>query len=323
MSQPKLLHRVRDAIRLKHYSRRTEEAYVAWVRRYVVFHALQHPAELGDQHVRAFLSHLAAEENVAASTQNQALSALLFLYREVLGQSIEPVADVVRARHSRKLPVVFSRDEVRRVLAAIPAPHHLPSGLLYGAGLRLLECLRLRVKDLDFTRMQIDVRDGKGAKDRVAMIPEALAPALRSHLQRVRALHRDDLRDGFGEVFLPHAIARKAPKAATAWAWQYVFPAPRRSTDPRSGRIRRHHLGETTLQKAVKDAIARVGIEKAGSCHTFRHSFATHLIEDGYDIRTVQELLGHQDVRTTMIYTHVLNRPGRGVRSPLDTGPDR
>jgi integron integrase len=323
MSQPKLLHRVRDAIRLKHYSRRTEEAYVAWVRRYVVFHALQHPAELGDRHVRAFLSHLAAEENVAASTQNQALSALLFLYREVLGQSIEEVAEVVRARRSRKLPVVFSRDEVRRVLAAMPAAHHLPAGLLYGAGLRLLECLRLRVKDLDFSRMQIDVRDGKGAKDRVAMIPDALGPALRAHLQRVRAQHRDDLRDGFGAVYLPHAIARKTPGAARSWAWQYVFPSPRRSRDPRSGEVRRHHLGESVLQRAVKDAIARAGVDKPGSCHTFRHSFATHLIEDGYDIRTVQELLGHQDVRTTMIYTHVLNRPGRAVRSPLDTSPDR
>jgi integron integrase len=318
VSQPKLLHRVRAAIRTKHYSRRTEEVYVGWVRRFVIFHALRHPTSLGAREVRAFLSHLATEENVAASTQNQALSALLFLYREVLDQPIDAVTEVARARQSRKLPVVFSREEVRAVLGAMHGPHRLAASLLYGAGLRLLECLRLRVKDVDFTRMQIDVRDGKGAKDRVAVLPSAVAADLRAHLVGVRALHREDLEAGFGEVFLPTALARKYRGSARAWAWQYVFPSPRRSRDPRSDRVGRHHLAEGSLQRVVKDAIAAAGVAKPGSCHTFRHSFATHLIEAGYDIRTVQELLGHQDVRTTMIYTHVLNRAGRGVRSPLD-----
>lgn len=318
MTARKLLDRVREAVRLRHYSRRTEEAYVGWTRRFILFHAKRHPLEMGAPEVEAFLSDLAIRGEVAASTQNQALAALLFLYRVVLGCELPELTDVVRAKRTRRLPTVFTRDEVARVLAELNGTPLLMASLLYGSGLRLLECLRLRVKDVDFAAHQLLVRDGKGAKDRVSVLPSTLLPQLHVHLRNVRRLHEQDLRASCGAVFLPSALARKYPHAAREWAWQYVFPAPRLSTDPRSGELRRHHQAESALQRAVRTAVRRARIDKPGSCHTFRHSFATHLLEDGYDIRTVQELLGHADVRTTMIYTHVLNRGGRAVRSPLD-----
>jgi integron integrase len=318
MTGPKLLDRVREEIRVRHYSRRTEDAYVRWVRRFVVFHRMRHPRELGALEIGHFLTHLATRGKVAASTQNQALNALVFLYRNVLGDPFPELEELVRAKRPARLPVVLSRDEVRRVLDRIEGPPGLVANLLYGAGLRLLEALRLRVKDLDFPRNQLVVRDGKGQKDRVSVLPDRIQDGLRLHLRLVKIQHETDLSAGYGEVYLPDALARKYPSAARAWGWQYVFPAPNRSTDPRSEKIRRHHLHETVVQRAVRRAIRAAGIDKPASCHTFRHSFATHLLENGYDIRTVQELLGHTDVRTTMIYTHVLNRGGRGVQSPLD-----
>ena len=316
---PRLLDQVRNAIRVRHYSIRTEEAYVGWVRRYVVFHGKRHPAEMGAAEVSAFLTHLAVKGRVAASTQNQALNALVFLYRHVIEQPLPDLLDdVARAKKPARLPVVLTRDEVQRVLAALEGTHGLIAGLLYGSGLRLLEALRLRVKDLEWSARQVVVRDGKGAKDRVTMLPGRLVEPLREHLRHVRLIHRRDLDAGGGAVHLPGAFDRKQPGAARAWGWQYAFPAPALSRDPRTGILRRHHLHESSVQKAVNAAVRRAGIVKRASCHTLRHSFATHLIEAGYDIRTVQELLGHADVRTTMIYTHVLNRGGRGVRSPLD-----
>ena len=315
---PKLLEQVRDSIRARHYSLRTEETYLRWVRDFILFHRKRHPKELGAADVGGYLTHLAVRRNVSASTQNQALSALLFLYKEVLGIKLEWVEGVVRAKKPARLPVVFTRDEARAVLDRLEGARWLMASLLYGAGLRLMECVRLRVKDLDFARNQIAVRGGKGGKDRVTVLPRALAAPLARHLERVRALHGRDLAEGFGAVSLPHALARKYPNAEREWAWQYVFPSARRAIDPRSGRELRHHVAETALQKAVKGAVRAACVNKPASCHTFRHSFATHLLEDGYDIRTVQELLGHADVKTTMIYTHVLNRGGRGVRSPID-----
>jgi integron integrase len=320
MAATKLLDRVREAIRVRHYSRRTEEAYVGWVVRFVRFHGLRHPEQLGGSEIQAFLSHLATRRKVAASTQNQALNALVFLYRNVLGKPFPELDTLVRAKKPRRLPVVLTREEVRRVLDHLEGPPALVAGLLYGSGLRLLEALRLRVKDLEFARNALMVRDGKGQKDRVTMLPVKLQESLRLHLRFVRLLHEGDLRAGFGEVYLPSALARKYPSAPRAWVWQYVFPAGARSQDPRSGETRRHHLHESALQKAVRAAVRRAGIDRPASCHSLRHSFATHLLEDGYDIRTVQELLGHSDVRTTMIYTQVLNRGGRAVRSPLDAG---
>jgi integron integrase len=320
-AEPKLLDRVRNEVRLRHFSIRTEQAYVAWTRRFVLFHGKRHPSEMGAAEVRAFLTHLAVRGKVAASTQNQALSALVFLYRHVLEQPFPDVEDVVRARKPARLPTVFTREEVNRVLASMHGAHALMASLLYGSGLRLLECLRLRVKDFQADPAQITVRDGKGRKDRVTVLPEQLVETLRLHLRTVRRAHQEDLRAGWGDVFLPDALARKYPRAGISWGWQYVFPAAKRSVDPRSGAVRRHHASEDGLQRAVRAAVRRSGIAKHGSCHTFRHSFATHLLENGYDIRTVQELLGHSDVRTTMIYTHVLNRGGRGVRSPLDLAP--
>ncbi|MCA1591130.1 MAG: integron integrase [Acidobacteria bacterium] len=314
----RLLDQVREAIRTRHYSIRTEEAYVRWVKEYILFFDKRHPSGLGAKEVGAFVSYLAVRRNVASSTQNQALSALLFLYREVLGQPIEWVDDVERAKRPKRLPVVFTRDEVRAVLSHLRAEMWLMASLLYGSGLRLMECVRLRVKDLDLAQLQIVVREGKGEKDRVTMLPPSLGGPLRRQMERARALHKTDVRDGFGHVYLPYALERKYPNAAREWGWQYVFPASKRSLDPRSGRERRHHIAETALQKAVKAAIRAAGVNKPGSCHTLRHSFATHLLEAGYDIRTIQELLGHADVQTTMIYTHVLNRGGRGVRSPLE-----
>jgi integron integrase len=317
-SQPKLLDQVRAMLRGKHYSRRTEESYVHWITRYVRFHQTRHPRELGSAEISAFLTHLAVDLQVAAATQNQARSALLFLYRDVLGRPIDEVRDVVAARTPRRLPTVLTKDEVRRVLTHLSGEYRLMAQLLYGSGLRLLECLRLRIKDLDFGQRQLIVRDGKGMHDRVTMLPDSLVAPLQDHLRLTRRIYNEDLERGHGAVYLPFALERKYPNANREWGWQYVFPANRLSTDPRSCMLRRHHRDERGLQAAVKAAVQAAGLTKPASCHTFRHSFATHLLENGYDIRTVQELLGHKDVRTTMIYTHVLNRGGRGVRSPLD-----
>ncbi|HZT78759.1 MAG TPA: integron integrase [Gemmataceae bacterium] len=315
---PKLLDRLREAIRVRHYSLRTEEAYVAWVTRYIYFHGVRHPAEMGAAEINAFLTHLAVEGHVSASTQNQAFSALLFLYQKVLEVDPGRIAGVVRANRPRRLPVVLTRDEVRLVFAFLDGLPRLICMLLYGSGLRLLEGLRLRVKDLDFARGEILVRDGKGHKDRVTLLPGSAQAPLQAHLIGVRELHARDLAEGYGRVWMPDALGRKYPHADREWGWQYVFPSAVRSTDPRSGEVRRHHYHEGTVQRAVKEAVRRAGLTKPASCHTFRHSFATHLLEEGYDIRTVQELLGHEDVSTTMVYTHVLNRGGKAVRSPID-----
>jgi integron integrase len=303
---------------MRHYSLRTEQAYVAWTRRFIVFHRKRHPEEMGEVEINAFLSSLAVAGKVSASTQNQALSALLFLYRDVLEKPFPEMPTLVRARRPARLPVVLTRDEVRRVLAQLVGDARLVATLLYGSGLRLLEALRLRVKDLDLARNEILVRDGKGQKDRVTMLPAALKRDLAAHLKAVRARHDREVARGGGDVHLPDAIRLKYPSAAKSWPWQYVFPAARESTDPRGGEIRRHHLPETSVQRAVRNAVGQAGITKHASGHSLRHSFATHLLESGYDIRTIQELLGHRDVATTMIYTHVLNTGGRGVRSPLD-----
>lgn len=316
--KPKLLDEVRNVARMRHLSIRTEQAYVQWIRRFIVFHHKRHPRDMGEVEIRAFISHLAVEGAVTASTQTVALSALLFLYRDVLKQELPYVSNIERARKPKRLPTVFTREEVKRILANLDGTHWLISGLLYGSGLRLMECLRLRVKDIDLTYGQVTVRDGKGEKDRITMLPAKLKQPLVRHLQKVKLIHDEDLMAGCGEVFLPYALARKYPSAPQEWAWQYVFPAASRSIDPRSGKERRHHLSDQAMQKAMKKAMRTGKIFKHGSCHTLRHSFATHLLENGYDIRTVQELLGHKDVRTTMIYTHVLNRGGRGVLSPLD-----
>ena len=315
---PKLLDRVRERIRFKHYSIRIEDSYVQWIRRYVLFHGKRHPSEMGAPEVESFLTSLAVEGNVAASTQNQARSALLFLYKEVLGSELPWLNNVEQAKKPRRLPVVLTEDEVRDVLANLDGVHWLVAALLYGAGLRLMEALRLRVQDVDFKRREVLVRNGKGFKDRVTMLPEKLAGRLQSHLATVRLLHEKDLAEGFGEVHLPYALDRKYPNAGASWGWQYVFPSGNRSLDPRTGKTRRHHLDEQTIQRAVKQAVRTAGVVKPATPHTLRHSFATHLLQKGQDIRTVQELLGHEDVQTTMIYTHVLNRGGRGVTSPLD-----
>jgi integron integrase len=313
-----LLDRIRDKIRLKHYSIRTETAYVDWVRRFVNFHHRRHPRELGPELVEAFLSHLAVQRNVASSTQNQAKSALLFLYKEVLGSELPWLENVESAKRPQRLPVVLTRTEVDAVLSRMHGTNGLIARLLYGSGLRLMEAVRLRVKDLDLERCEILIRDGKGAKDRVTMLPSILMDALRAHLVLVRELHAQDLAAGLPGVYLPYALDRKYPNAAREWAWQYVFPSDRLSTDPRSGLRRRHHVDEQNVQRAMRQALRDAGVAKLATPHTLRHSFATHLLESGYDIRTVQELLGHSDVSTTMIYTHVLNRGGRGVVSPLD-----
>jgi integron integrase len=311
------LDQVRDAIRLKHYSIRTEQAYVGWIKRYIYFHGMRHPSEMGAPEVEAFLTYLAVKENVAASTQNQALSALLFLYREVLQQDLGPV-DALRAKRPKRLPTVLTKDETLRLIGCLSGTHQLMAKLIYGSGLRLMECLRLRVKDLEFDRRALIVRDGKGVQDRVTVLPDSLIPLLKEHLQRVKALHEQDLAQGYGAVYLPDALALKYPNTDREWGWQYVFPASSLSQDPRSGVTRRHHLHESSLQKAIKEAARLAGIVKPVGPHTLRHCFATHLLESHYDIRTVQELLGHKDVKTTMIYTHVLQRGGLAVRSPLD-----
>ncbi|MGQ0652727.1 MAG: integron integrase [Betaproteobacteria bacterium] len=318
MAQPRLLDQVRERLRVKHYSLRTEEAYLHWIRRFIFFHGKRHPRELGGPQVEAFLSHLASVGQVAASTQNQALSAVLFLYREVLGVELPWLEGIVRAKRPARLPMVLTESEVRSLLARLDGVRGLVVSLLYSSGMRLLEGLRLRVKDVEFERREIVVRDGKGGRDRVTMLPERLIEPLRAHLEKVRGLHEQDLAEGFGEVYLPHALARKYPKAGRSWPWQYVFPSGSRSADPLDGMVRRHHLDEKIVQRAVAGAARAAGIGKPVSPHVLRHSFATHLLDAGYDIRTVQELLGHKDVSTTMIYTHVLNKGGRGVRSPLD-----
>ena len=315
---PRLLDRVREAIRRLHYSRRTEETYVHWIKRFIYFSEKRHPAELGEAEVTGFLNYLACERHVAAATQNQALSALLFLYREVLGEPLGWLEGLDRVKAPARKPTVLTQAEVARLLAAMRGAKWLMASLLYGAGLRLRECLTLRVKDVDFGYRQIVVRDGKGAKDRVTMFPASVIGTLKEHLAQVRRVHERDLLKGQGEVALPDALVRKYPKAATDWAWKFVFPSHKLSRDPDTGRIGRHHVYENYLVRGVKEAARRAGIAKHVSCHTLRHSFATHLLEAGYDIRTVQELLGHSDVSTTMIYTHVLNKGGRGVASPLD-----
>ena len=316
--QPRLLDRVRAALRARHYSRRTEKAYVHWIKRYIFFHGKRHPAEMGAAEVTAFLTALAVRDRVAASTQNQALNALLFLYREILGVELPWLDGLVRAKRPQHLPTVLTREEVRTVLEQLDRAPRLMALLLYGAGLRLLECCRLRIKDVDFATNQITIRDGKGSKDRVTMLPSAVKIDLARHVERARALHQRDLAAGAGWVELPWALGRKYPNAGREWAWQWVFPATRLYVDPSTGQRRRHHLHESVVQRAVREAVLKAGLAKKATCHTFRHSFATHLLEDGHDIRTVQELLGHQDVSTTMIYTHVLNRGPAAVRSPAD-----
>jgi len=315
---PKLMDQYSEALRTRHYSPRTDENYSMWVRRYIRFHKMRHPREMGEAEINEFLTHLAVDEKVSASTQNQALAALLFLYRHVLQVEVGDLGNVVRARKSHHVPVVMTRDEARAVLAEMTGETKLMASLLYGSGLRLSECLNLRVQDIDLSGGEIVVFNGKGNKDRVTMFPDSLKEPLREHLKAVRAMHQQDLKDGWGRVQIPEAVQRKYPNAATDWRWQWVFPQKYRWTDPRTGERGRHHTDETILQRQVKYAAHRAGITKRVGCHTFRHSFATHLLESGYDIRTIQELLGHKSVNTTMIYTHVLNKGGRGVTSPLD-----
>ena len=316
--KPKLLDQVRRAIRARHYSPRTEETYVHWIKRFIFFNNKRHPAEMAEKEIAQFLSSLASDSHVSASTQNQALNAVLFLYREVLRKEIGYVEGVVRAKRAHRLPVVLTRWEVKSILCALDHADWLMAMLLYGAGLRLMECLQLRVKDIDFASNQILVRAGKRNKDRHTMLPAAMKEQLGKHLDLIKRQHQRDLERGMGNVSLPNALERKYPNAGKRWGWQWVFPATSHYTDPVTGEKRRHHLHESVLQKAVKEAVKKAGIPKPATPHTFRHSFATHLLEDGYDIRTVQELLGHRDVSTTMIYTHVLNRGGRGVNSPAD-----
>ena len=318
VQEPKLLDQVKGKIRLKHYSIRTEQAYTDWVRRFILHFGKRHPRDMGAAEVEQFLTHLAVNGNVAASTQNQARCALLFLYKEVLAIELPWLDNVAQAKTAKRLPVVLNRDEVQVILSRLSGTQWLIASLLYGTGMRIMECLRLRVQDIDFKRREILIRDGKGFKDRVTMLPVSLSAALQTHLDKVRTLHESDLAQGFGAVYLPYALERKYPNAAKEWIWQYVFPTAKISTDPRTKAVRRHHVQEQVIQRAVKQAARDADLTKAATPHTFRHSFATHLLEGGYDIRTVQELLGHSDVSTTMIYTHVLNKGGRGVTSPLD-----
>ena len=316
--QPKLLDRLRETLRSRHYSRRTEQTYCQWVKRFVYFHKMRHPKEMAETEINAFLTHLALKGKVSASTQNQALSALLFLYRHVLNREIGELRDVIRARKPKRLPVVLPKDEVKTVIGNLKGDKWIMANLMYGAGLRLMECLRLRVQDIDFASNQITVRDGKGSKDRLTMLPKVVKQPLREHLKNVRSTHQKDLSEGYGSVFMPYALASKYPNAATEWGWQFVFPQDNRFINKTTGEQGRYHVHETTVQRTVKEAVRKTDITKRASSHTFRHSFATHLLADGYDIRTVQELLGHKDVKTTMIYTHVLNRGGKGVISPAD-----
>jgi len=309
---------LREVIRFKHYSLRTEEAYWNRIKRFILFHNKRHPREMGAPEAQQFLTHLAAVENVAVATQAQALNAIVFLYGSVLRVPLGAIGEIERPTRPKRMPTVLSKEEVQRLLAAVAPNQQLFCRLLYGTGLRLLEGLRLRVKDVDFARHQIQVHDGKGMKDRVTMLPDKLKLELQQHLQRVKIIHEQDLRSGFGEVYLPFALERKYPNANREWCWQYVFPSVSLSKDPLSGKTRRHHVNETSIQRAMQEAVRKAGLTKAISCHSLRHSFATHLLENGYDIRTLQELLGHKDVSTTQIYTHVMQKPGLGVKSPLD-----
>jgi integron integrase len=314
----KLLDQVRETIRTKHYSYRTEQTYVEWIKRFILFHKKRHPKDMGVDEVQAYITHLANERRVAASTQNQALSAILFLYKYVLQKEIVFPSDIIRAAKPERLPTVLSHAEAMSAINSMSGVPQLIAKLLYGSGLRIMECMRLRIKDLDFGEHQLMVRDGKGETDRLTILPDSVIPALKDHLETVRAIHQMDLKEGYGEVFLPYALARKFPHAPKEFGWQYVFPASVRSVDPVSGHTRRQHLDVSVPQKAIRHAAQLARIDKPVSPHTFRHSFATHLLQNGYDIRTVQELLGHKDVKTTMIYTHVLQRGGLAVKSPLD-----
>lgn len=318
LPHPQLFGRLRERLRLRHYSIRTERAYLGWTRRFLAANGQRHPSELGGDDVERFLTDLAARDDVASGTQNQALAALLFLYREVIGVKLPWMEDMIRAKRPRRLPVVLAREEIDRLLAAMEGPPRLMAALLYGTGMRLMECVRLRVKDIDFSRNEIVVREGKGDKDRRVPLPERLREDLRRALDHALTLHRHDVAEGFGEAKLPHALARKYPSASMEAAWQFLFPASQRSKDPYTGRVHRHHVDESVLQRAVKRARVVAGINKPATCHTLRHSFATHLLEAGQDIRTVQELLGHKDLGTTQIYTHVLGRGAGAVLSPLD-----
>jgi integron integrase len=325
----RLFDQCREVLRFHHYALRTEEAYLQWIRRYLKFHrsadrtgpqqGWRHPKEMGSGQVREFLTHLALNSDVAASTQNQALNALVFLYEQVLQSPLGDLSETARVTRPPRLPAVLTHEETQQVLAALkPGTCGLIIRLLYGTGMRLMECLRLRVKDVDFTGGRIVVREGKGDKDRVTMLPDKLKLELQRHLERVKLLHEQDVAEGFGGVYLPHALARKYPNAEREWGWQWVFPSARRSSDPRSNAVRRHHVHELSVQREMKEAVRLAKLPKPATCHTLRHSFATHLLEAGYDIRTIQELLGHENVATTQIYTHVMNKPGIGVRSPLD-----
>jgi integron integrase len=314
----KLLDQLRDAIRAKHYSYRTEQTYTDWCKRYIIHHNKRHPAEMGAAEIQAFITYLAVERNVAASTQNQALSAVLFLYRHVLRIELDIPADLIRAKKPERLPTVLSKDEALSVIRNMQGTPKLMTQLLFGSGLRLMECLRLRVKDIDFANRQIIVRDGKGESDRSVPLPESITAPLKELIQNTKRIHQNDLKEGYGETHLPYALAIKYPNASREPAWQYIFPASQRSTDPTTGKIMRHHLDESVLSRAIKQAAQSAGMDKRVTPHTFRHSFATHLLQNGYDIRTVQELLGHKDVKTTMIYTHVLQRGGLAVKSPID-----
>jgi integron integrase len=315
---PKLLEQVVARLRVKHYSLRTEQIYVDWIKRFVWFHGKRHPRDMGAVEIEAFLTNLAVERSVSASTQNQAKSAVLFMYKEVLQIELPWLDNVTQAKAPKRLPVVMTQNEVRALLARLDGTVWLICSLLYGSGLRIMECLRLRVKDVDFERCEILVREGKGFKDRVTMLPASLVQFLKQQLERVKTLHEEDLLKGYGDVFMPMALDAKYPKAGKTWNWQYIFPSRNLSVDPRSGAVRRHHSDEKVIQRAVKKAATAAEITKLATPHTFRHSFATHLLQSGYDIRTVQELLGHSDVSTTMIYTHVLNKGSKGVVSPLD-----
>lgn len=316
--KPKLLEEVSDALRSRHYSKRTETAYVHWIKRFIFFHNKRHPADMGEAEINSFLTNLAVREHVSASTQNQALSALLFLYRHVLNRDVGDLGRVIRARKPARLPVVMTREEVKAVLHRLNGEHWLMGMLMYGTGMRLMECLRLRIKDIDFGSGEITIREGKGDKDRVTMLPLTVRTKLQQHLARVKETHARDLADGFGRVQMPAALSRKYPSASSEWGWQFVFPQLNRWVNAETGEQGRHHVDQSIVQKAIKTAVRLADIAKPASSHTFRHSFATHLLEDGYDIRTIQDLLGHKDVKTTMIYTHVLNRGGRGVKSPAD-----
>lgn len=318
MAEPKLLDQVASVLQLKHYSPNTSTAYINWIKRFILFHNKCHPRDMGEPEISEFLTHLARKQNVSASTQNQAFNAVLFLYRQTLHKPLAPITDVVRARRPRKLPVVLTKDEARRILSGMSSVSRLMACLLYGSGLRIQECARLRMKDIDFQTPCITVCNGKGEKDRITLLPISLIPSLKNQMQSVIALHRRDKLQGFGEVSLPYALDRKYPRAASELGWQYLFPSSSRSHDPHSGKVRRHHLDESSLQRAIKDAVRQSGILKAATPHSFRHSFATHLLEAGYDIATVQKLLGHRDIRTTMIYIHVALKRGLAVKSPLD-----